>query len=111
MKKIAKILFLFVLLVSLTGCGSSLICKRDDETAEVIFSGDKVVKYIVNISFDSNEDANREADYFKNYGSVKIDGKKLTVVITDESTLKRFFDGKKRSDLKKDAENKGYKCN
>ncbi len=116
MKKVLGFVFLAAFALVLTGCGKGnvLTCTKDGEKVEVTFSGNKVTKVAETIALDSEEKAKSYEALAKLYVSedikIKRNGKKVTAIRTGSALEgEEDYEGTK-AEIKKAAENDGYKC-
>lgn len=116
MKKIVSFLVLAAFALVLTGCGKGdvLTCTGDEGTVKITFNGDKVTKISATTEASSEEEAKTYEALYKALGGdgmkVSRSGKKLTLTMTGAALEEEdTFTGTKE-DVKKSAEEAGYKC-
>ena len=117
MKKIVSFLVLVAFALVLVGCGKGdvLTCTGDNQTYKITFSGDKVTKISVTSEASSVEEAKSYealAKAFYNGDGMKVSrsGKKLTLTMSGAALEEEgTFKGTKE-EVKKAAEEDGYKC-
>ena len=118
MKKIVSFLVLAAFALVLTECGSKgdvLTCTGDGDTYKITFNGDKVTKISVTSEASSVEEAKTyeslaKAFYTGEGMKVSRSGKKLTLTMSGAALEEEgAFKGTKE-EVKKAAEEDGYKC-
>ena len=116
MKKILGFVFLAAFALVLTGCGKGnvLTCTKDGEKVEVTFSGNKVTKVAATTTLDSEEEAKSYESLAKLYVGedvkIKRSGKKITMTMSGAALEDEDEYTGTKADVKKAAEEDGYKC-
>lgn len=117
MKKLFGVMFLATFALVLTGCGNDVLtCTKGDETIQITFDGDKIVKMSNTETMESEEEAKQLVELYNKYSEdkdtkVTSKGKKVTMTVTG-AALEEQLDGERatKAETKKEAEEDGYKC-
>ena len=122
MKKYLSVLFIAIFALALTGCGkgNTLKCTLNEDghkgSIEVTFKGDKVSKVVAKEEMASKEEAESYVALYTAFvGSeegmtAKADGKYFVVTMSGKAVDDSEYKGLTKADVKKSAEEEGYKC-